>query len=401
MEVLFLYALVLLIAVLVSSFAHRSVLSTAVIFLVAGFVFGQDVFGVISISAEDEVVSVFVELALFAVLFTDGMLIGLRDLRESWKLPGRALLLGMPLTFAITAIFAYLLLDLSWAEAFLIGAVLAPTDPVFASAIVGRKEVPQRLRRMLSVESGLNDGLALPVVIILIEVIKGEQIDGVELLFELLLGVAIGVVVPFVAIRLEQTHWFSASAVYEPLNSFAIGMLVFSLAKITHGNEFLAAFAAGITIATMSPKIRDSFHQFGESIAELLKLGALFLFGALYMLTFITDIGIGGDIFVVLVLIAARPIVLALVLIGSELDWKERIAAMWFGPKGFASVVYALLILESGIVDAGYLFHVIATVVVVSIIAHSSTDVVVARWFTQDDETVRSRNRRFQIRRGV
>ena len=134
MEVIFLYALVLLIAVLVSGFAHRSVLSTAVIFLIAGFLLGQEILGVISFSEKDEVVSVFVELALFAVLFTDGMLIGLKDLRESWRLPGRALLLGMPLTFAITAVFAYLLLDLSWAEAFLIGAVLAPTDPVFSES---------------------------------------------------------------------------------------------------------------------------------------------------------------------------------------------------------------------------------------------------------------------------
>ena len=389
---IFAFGVVLLIAVLVSGLAHRSILSTAVIFLVAGYLLSGDMLGVVNVTSDDPVLAQFVELALFAVLFTDGMLIGFRDLRTSWRLPGRALLLGMPLTFLLLTLFAYALFDLTWAEALLIGAVLSPTDPVFASAIVGRQEVPLRLRRMLNVESGINDGLALPVVVILLSVIGGESVHYDEIILEVLLGVAIGVVVPFLALRLERTNLFSAELVYEPLNTFAIGLLVFSIAALTHANPFLAAFAAGITVSTVAPRFRDAFHHFGELIAELLKLAALFLFGALITFSFVTDIGWAGLLFALLMLAVSRPLVILLVLVHSGLTWREKFAAMWFGPKGFASVAYGLLILGTAVQnfdfvnnDREFIFHVIAVAIVISILAHSSTDVVVADWFVQDD----------------
>lgn len=386
------FAVVLLIAVLISGMAHRTVISTAVLFLLAGYLLSGDVFGVVSVTTDDPVLEQFVELALFAVLFTDGMMLGVRDLRTSWRLPGRALLLGMPLTFVLLALFAYLLFDLSWAEALLIGAVLSPTDPVFASALVGREEVPLRLRRMLNVESGLNDGLALPVVIVLLHIIGGESLELASLMFEVVLGIAIGVIIPLVALRLERSRFFSAELLYEPLNAFAIGLLVFSLGTLTHGNLFLAAFAGGVTVSTVAPRFRDAFHQFGELIAELLKLAALFLFGALIAFDFLTDIGWAGLLFAALLLLVSRPLVLLLVLIRSGLTGREKLAAMWFGPKGFASVAYGLLILSTPVQnfdfvnnDREFIFHVIAIGIVISIVAHSSTDVIVARWFVKDD----------------
>jgi len=398
MTEVFAFAVVLLIAVLISGMAHRTIISTAVLFLLAGYLLSGDVFGVVSVTTDDPVLEQFVELALFAVLFTDGMMLGVRDLRTSWRLPGRALLLGMPLTFLLLTLFAYVLFDLSWAEALLIGAVLSPTDPVFASALVGREEVPLRLRRMLNVESGLNDGLALPVVIILLHIIGGESLDLASLVFEVVLGIAIGVVIPLAALRLERSRFFSVELIYEPLNAFAIGLLVFSIGTLTHGNLFLAAFAGGVTVSTVAPQFRDAFHQFGELIAELLKLAALFLFGALIAFTFVTDIGWAGIAFAVLMLAVSRPLVLLVVLIHSGLTGREKLAAMWFGPKGFASVAYGLLILSTPVQnfdfvnnDREFIFHVIAIAIVISIVAHSSTDVIVARWFVKDDPQLSQR----------
>ena len=398
MTEVFAFAVILLIAVLVSGLAHRTILSTAVIFLVAGYLLSSDVLGIVSVTPEDPVLEQFVELALFAVLFTDGMLIGFRDLRTSWRLPGRALLLGMPLTFLLLTLFAYLLFDLHWAEALLIGAVLSPTDPVFASAIVGRQEVPLRLRRMLNVESGINDGLALPVVVIMIAIIGGDDLHLGELLLEVVLGIAIGVIVPYLALRLERTRIFSAELVYEPLNTFAIGLLVFTIAELTHANPFLAAFAAGITVSTVAPRFRDAFHHFGELIAEILKLAALFLFGALISFSFLTDVGWPGVIFAIAMLVVARPLVILIVLVHSGLTWREKIAAMWFGPKGFASVAYGLLILGTVTATSSFaknerefIFHIIAVAIVISIFAHSSTDVIVADWFVQDDPLLSER----------
>jgi len=379
--ILLVFACVLLAAVLVSGLANRTILSTSVLFLVAGFVLGDGVLGVIHVSADDDVVSQLAELALFSVLFTDGMRVALDQLRSAWRLPGRALLLGLPLTLVVTAVFARYLAGLSWPEAFLVGAVLSPTDPVFAAAIVGREEIPYRLRHLLNVESGLNDGLALPVVVVLLAVVGPESVHALSLSSEVLVGIGIGVGIPFVAIRLERSRFFQATTAYEPLNAFAIGLVVLGLSSLTHGNAFLAAFSAGITVATMSPAIRDAFHEFGELVAELLKLAALLVFGALISPRFLGEIPPTGYLFAALALFVARPVSLAIALIGSTLRARERIAAAWFGPKGFASVVYGLLILHSDVAARSELFHLVALVVVASIIAHSSTDVVVARWF--------------------
>jgi NhaP-type Na+/H+ or K+/H+ antiporter len=157
------FSALLVVAVLLSELANRTVLSTAVLFLVAGFLLGPGVLDVLRVQSGDPAVTVLAELALFSVLYSDGMRVGMKDLRRAWRLPGRALVLGLPLTLIITAALAHWVAGLPWLESLLLGAVLSPTDPVFAAAIVGRKEVPPRLRHLLNVESGVNDGLALPI----------------------------------------------------------------------------------------------------------------------------------------------------------------------------------------------------------------------------------------------
>ncbi len=269
--------------------------------------------------------------------------------------------------------------------AFLVGAVLSPTDPVFASALVGREEVPLRLRWLLNVESGVNDGLALPIVVILLAVASQQEVEALTIAEELALGVVIGVVVPWIALRLERTRLFDLAESYEPLYAFSVGLLVLALAYITRANLFLAAFSAGITVVSVSPRFRDAFHQFGELLTELLKLATILVFGALISLTFLTEIGWGGYAFALLALVAVRPVALAVSFLGARINLPEFAAAAWFGPKGFASVVYGLLVLESGVNLSGEMFHLIALVVAASILLHSSTDVVVARQFRGAD----------------
>ena len=177
MTAVFVFALTLLLAVLVSDLADRTILSTAVLFLLAGFTAGEGMLGIVRLTPEAPAVAVLAELALFSVLFTDGMRVGLKDLASAWRLPGRALLFGLPLTLLGTAMVARWVAGLTWAESFLVGAVLSPTDPVFAAAIVGRQEVPARLRQLLNVESGLNDGLALPIVLAMLAVVGSRAVQ--------------------------------------------------------------------------------------------------------------------------------------------------------------------------------------------------------------------------------
>ncbi|MGH3099214.1 MAG: hypothetical protein ACRDMV_24790 [Streptosporangiales bacterium] len=129
------------------------------------------------------------------------------------------------------------------------------------------------------------------------------------------------------------------------------------------------------------------FERFGENVAELLKLGALLVFGALLSPDFLMGISWTGWAFAVLALVLARPAALWVSFLGSKLTGREQVAAMWFGPKGFASVVYGLLVLESGTGSAGYMFHLVAATIMISILAHSSSDVLVARSFDETRET--------------
>lgn len=188
----------LLLSVPVSALANRTILSTAVIFVVAGFLCRDGVLGLVPLAPTDAVVGGLAELALFSVLFTDGMRVGWPDLRSAWKLPGRALLLGLPLTLIFTAAFAYwVVAGLGWIEFLLIGAVLAPTDPVFAAALGGNEKVPARLRHLLNVESGVNDDLTLPFVLIFLTMASGSpDLNSGELIGELALGLLIGVAIP-------------------------------------------------------------------------------------------------------------------------------------------------------------------------------------------------------------
>jgi sodium/hydrogen antiporter len=378
---LFVFSVTLFLAVLISCRAERSVLSTSVLFLAAGLMAGHGGLSVVQLEPGSPVVERFVEFALFSVLFTDGMRISAQELRSAWRLPGRTLVFGLPLTLAAAAVLARFLLGAPWSHSFLIGAALSPTDPVFASALVGREDVPARLRELLNVESGFNDGLALPVVLLLIGSLSRAGASVQIILLEIAGGILLGIVLPYLAVRLVRLPAFGVASRYQPLTGFAVGVLILSISTVTHVNTFLAAFAGGITLAHISPETKQAFHQFGDLIAELFKLAALMIFGSLISWEFVSDIGWTGLLFAVLMLVLVRPLAVSISLLGGGLSWREWIAAAWFGPRGFATVFFSLLILGAGVPSGVRMYHLLAIVVAVSIVAHSSSDVPVARWF--------------------
>jgi NhaP-type Na+/H+ or K+/H+ antiporter len=382
------FALTLLVAVWISGLAQRTVLSTAVLFLVVGFVTGRGTLKIVALHPQQSLVASLANLALFSVLFTDGMKASARDLISAWRLPGRALLLGLPLTLAGTAVLAHFLTPLGWTQSFLLGAILSPTDPVFAAAIIGHEGVPLRLRRLLNVESGLNDGIALPFVLLLSDAVSPTRTGVLTVSAELVLGVIGGVALTWIVLQLEKIRFLSPATEFEPLNAFAIGLLIYAVGSMTQVNVYLAAFAAAVTIATISPGVKAAFSQFGEQLARLLKLGALLMFGALISPQIVgTSFRLGDYIFVVLALLIVRPVAIGIALLGSKIEIHEWIAAAWFGPRGFASMIYALLVLKTGAPEAEYLFHLVALVVAFSIVAHSSTDILVAHWFRHTEES--------------
>jgi NhaP-type Na+/H+ or K+/H+ antiporter len=379
----------LLIAVLLSGLAARSVLSTSLLFLVGGALVSDGFLGLVHISPESEIVAVTADLALFAVLFTDGMQVSFSELRARWKNPARALGLGMPLCFLGISVLTHYLVGLDWTTSFLVGAVLSPTDPVFASAIVGRKEVPARLRQLLNVESGVNDGLALPFVLIFIAA-AGPTADAADaslgtIAMELGLGLLFGVGAPLIVAGLARLPVLGAEPKLQPLLPLAIGTGLYALCHLTHANPYLAAFSAGAVLAAVSPQARHAFEPLGESLSELAKFAALLVFGALLTPRLFADLSVGGYAVAVLAIVLVRPATLLLSLAGTEFDRREKLTAAWFGPKGFASVVYGLLVLQAGIPQGEQAFTLIAVTIAFSIVAHSSSDVPIARIFDVEE----------------
>lgn len=383
MNLVVLFSVTLVMAILFSAKAERSVLSTSVFFLLVGAVFGRESLGLLSLDAGDPVVSIFAKLALFTVLFTDGMKLSAAELWREMNRPARALLLGLPLTILGTAALAHWLGGLPWLESILLGGILSPTDPVLVSAIVGREEVPTAVRRLLHIESGFNDGLALPVVVVVLHFLSGEKAGVLSLVLEIAAGVVLGFIIPWAILRIESMRIFEASESYRQFMPTAAAMLVFSICGLTDANEYIAAFVAGITIATLGPDLADEFESFGEPLSELLKLGALMVFGALISVTFLREIPLGGYIFAALTLLAVRPLALGISFVGDGLPRHQFATAAWFGPKGFASVTYALMVVQADVSNADVLFHLAALVTAASIVIHSSIDVPVAEWLAR------------------
>ena len=372
------FGVMLLISVSLSGLAARTVLSTALLFLVAGAVLGPGGLGLVQISAEDGIVAVLADIALFTVLFTDGQRASVPALREGWRLSGRALGLGMPLAMIGIAIPAHYLVNLDWPTAFLLGAILSPTDPVFASALVGRADVPLRLRRLLNVESGLNDGLALPFVLIFLAMAKHEDSHISTVLLELVLGLAVGIGVAALVALAWRAKLLTAEPRLQPLGPVAIAVVVYAICHLTHANPYLAAFAAGSTLATLDHVAAERFEPFGDLLSELTKFAALLVFGTLITPDRLSHLGWQGWLLAAVAIVLVRPASMLLSLLRTPMPRSERLTAAWFGPKGFASVVYGLLVLQAGLPNGELLFDLIAVTIAISIILHSSTDVPVA-----------------------
>ncbi len=380
MSLLIAFACSLFAAVLISGWARKTILSTAVLFLGTGLLVGSGWLPHTAVPKLESLRSI-AEVALFSTLFSDGIRTGgFSEIRREWHLAGRALLIGMPLTIFFIALVGHYAAGMNWIVALLLGAALSPTDPVFVAAIFEQDAVPTRIKRALNVESGMNDGLALTALVVLLSAASGRNGSIVSVLWQLALGVLIGIGVPWLGITIEETNFFEAVGVFQPLLAFSLAILVYAICLATGANEFLAAFSAGVTIATVSKRASDAFHPFGEVISELLKLTALLIFGAVIAKQLLQPLSWQEYVFLLLAVFLVRPLVIAIAWIGTHVSRNELLTFGWFGPKGFASVIYGLLILQAGLTRAA---HLIGVAVILSIVVYSSTDIFVGRVFNE------------------
>jgi sodium/hydrogen antiporter len=385
-EALLIVGGLLAVAAALSGVTRRTVLSISVLAVTAGI--GLAAADVVSVNARDAGLLEIVELALILTLFSDGMFVERELLGRHWGPPARALAVAMPLTMGLLALGAYLVFpELSWAEAFLLAAILSPTDPVVTSTVVTAQRVPAVVRHTLNLESGLNDGLALPFVLFfLVLATPGGDAgqEAIELLGEAAVGAAIGIALGVIGGRLHsRLPGGGITARYEGIYAVGFGLAAFGLADVTFGNGLIAAFAAGIVLAREEHEVPDSFVAFSENVSSIFAVITFFLFGALIVAT-----GYDGSIwallaFVPFALLLARPLAVLAALVGTKLPRPERLFIAWFGPKGVASMLFALFILDRSVAEGSLVFDVAAFVILSSILAHGLTDTVGARWIEQ------------------
>jgi sodium/hydrogen antiporter len=368
----------LIVGALLAGLAHRSFLSLTAVFVVAGFVLGEAGVGVLEFDAESEFVEDLATVALIVILFRDGIEVEAEMLQKAWRLPVRKLAFGMPITCVLIALVTHALTDLSWTESFLLGALLSPTDPVLSSSVVTNPRVPRLVRHSLNLESGLNDGLALPAVLAFAAALATTGGDFVWYEFVLQdvgLGFAYGIAMGLLA---------SLFVPREPLYGLGVAFATYGVTFLgPSGNGFIAVFVCAITLGVRKPV------EYDEEIVELVKLGIFVVFGSLLTLDSLFADGWAAVGIVAFTLLLARPIAIWISLAGEKVDTATKAFMAWFGPKGVATMTFSILILGQGIAAGERIFNLAALVVFCSIIAHGLSDTPGSEWLARREATRR------------
>jgi sodium/hydrogen antiporter len=380
------FGVLLMVGALLSGLARRSFLSMTALFVVAGFLLGDGGTGWLEFDARSGFVAELAIVALVVILFRDGLEVEAEMLQKAWHLPFRKLVLAMPLTAGIVAFATHALTDLGWTESLLLGSLLAPTDPVLSSSVVTNPRVPRIARHSLNLESGMNDGLALPAVLAFLAVASGQEdfvwwkfvLQDVTLGFAF--GVAAGLLAALLMPRVQRGIPEHQKSLYVLGTAFATyGATVLPPA----GNGLIAVFTCAIVLGIRRPDLRETFEARAADIVEVVKLGVFVVFGALLTLGGLFGDGWAAIAIVAVTLLVARPVAIWISLAGTGLSTAMKGFMAWFGPKGVATMTFSLLVLSDGFPGSDRIFNLAALCVFVSILAHGLTDTPGSEWIAR------------------
>jgi NhaP-type Na+/H+ or K+/H+ antiporter len=386
----------LVLGALVSGVARRSMLSLAALFVLAGFILGEGGTGVLQFEASSGFVRDLATVALIVILFRDGLEVDAELLQSHWHLPLRKLVIAMPITALVIGALAHALVGLGWTESLLLGALLSPTDPVLSSGVVTDARVPRIVRHSLNLESGLNDGLALPAVLAFAAALapgSGHFVWWHYVLEDIGLGLAFGLACGLVGSvlmprpqqeRLSQPIPAHQKALY----GLGLAFATYGLAVLPpHGNGFIAVFVAAIVIGVRRPDLRRYFVERAEEVVEVVKLAIFTVFGSLLTLHGLFADGWAAVGVVLGTFLIARPLAVWLALAGTRVGAATKAFMAWFGPKGVATMAFSLLILERHVSGAQRIFNIAALAVFASILAHGLTDTPGVRWIARHQQS--------------
>jgi NhaP-type Na+/H+ or K+/H+ antiporter len=337
----------------------RANINGPLVFTAAGYVLANPGWGPLSVDYDAPSIHAIAEITLALLLFADASRVSIAEVRRDARFPARLLGLGLPLSVVLGSLLAaWLLDDVSWALAGFVGATLAPTDAALSAQVINDDRIPMRIRRVLNVESGLNDGIVTPLVAFTLAVAATElgtaghtDPHGGGALLDLAVGVAVGVTVglggAFLLALGARRGWMAGGG--RRLGALGAALSSFGLAIALGGNGFIAAFVAGIAFGAGWKDESVSVEEVGELpelLGEVMALVVWFLFGAVLVPVAFDDFGVPVLAYALLSLTLVRLLPVALSLLGMGLDRGTVLFVGWFGPRGLASVVFALLAVE-------------------------------------------------------
>lgn len=374
---------------LLSRRLESTILTGPMLFAGFGLVIGPVGADLIPFEITSSTIHTLAEITLILVLFSDAAAIDFWQLRRDHNLPIRMLLIGMPLTIGLTGLAAFMLMpDFTIWEAALLGAILAPTDAALGQAVITNRAVPVRIRQALNVESGLNDGIALPLVLVFAALaspaVDANAPDGffgdaaIQLAVAPLTGIFVGVAGGKLVGFCYRRAWMSETA--EGMIALALAFGAFLLAEALHGNGFIAAFIGGLAFGNTLGKKCKFLFEFAESEGQLLILATFMVFGAIMMPIGLATVSPTIVLFAVLALTILRVAPVSIALVRTGITAMTSVFLGWFGPRGLASILFALLIIEESEVPHKQLILAATIVTVVfSILLHGISAAVAAR----------------------
>ena len=336
-------------------------------------------FGWIDLDADNRVIHVIAEVTLILVLFTDATRISLKSLWSDHNMPMCLLFIGMPLTIIAGTVTAFWVLpELLLVEAIVLAVILAPTDAALGQAVVSSPKVPDRIRQSLNIESGLNDGIALPALLFVISFASahtGEQNTNwfSFALLQITLGPLVGIAVGWLgskAINMAIKHNYLTRE-FCNIYLLSLAFIAYLAADQVGGNGFIAAFVAGAATGNTLKDVNEEIYEFAESEGQLLNLIIFFLFGVILLPQVWGHIDAPTIIYALLSLTAIRMIPVFISLLGKGLRWETNLFLGWFGPRGLASILFVLLVLdEAKLVNESIVFNTVIVTVALSILLH-------------------------------
>jgi NhaP-type Na+/H+ or K+/H+ antiporter len=362
---------------------ERSWISGPMVFTAIGFLLGPDALNVLHLEISGEGLRLLAEMTLAMVLFTDAANADFGVVRRNLGLPERLLLVGLPLTIVLGFLLAWAVFPhMQLLELALLAALLAPTDAALGKPVVANPTVPAAMREALNLESGLNDGICVPIVVLLLGFAVGIEIEGgtaghvARVVIEAIgFGAAIGLGLTWFAVRMlrfaERQGWIGEHWVEIPI--VALAAACFAAAQAAGGSGFIACFAGGLLLSGLGSGHKKEFLRGAEHIGEALALVTWVVFGAIVVARLIDRATWPALLYAVLSLTLVRMLPVFLCLVGTRTSTADKLFIGWFGPRGLATIVFAILVLDEKLPGNDTIMLAAGWTVLLSVVAHGVT----------------------------